>query len=115
MIKIILIGLASGFVSGLFGAGGGLIVVPGLIHILKFDERVARGTSIFVILPLVFISALFYIKKSFIDWNLGLKIILGGCMGGYLGSKLLKKLPVMLIKISFIVFVIFVSVRMIIS
>lgn len=115
MFKIILIGLISGAISGFFGAGGGLIVVPCLIHILKFDERIARATSIFVILPLVITSAVFYTKNSYMDWNLGINIILGGSIGGYIGSKLLTKLPEMLIRISFIMFAIFVSVRMILS
>ena len=113
MLKIILIGIISGIISGFFGSGGGLIVVPSLIHILKYDERIARGTSIFIVLPLVITSSFFYIKNSNIDWNLGIKIIISGCIGGFLGSRLLTKLPEMLIKISFIIFAIFVSVRMI--
>ena len=52
-IKNSIIGLLAGIVSGLFSTGGGMILVPAFIHLLKMEDTQARGTSIFCILPMV--------------------------------------------------------------
>lgn len=115
MIKNIIIGLIAGFISGLFGAGGGLIVVPALIHFLDFDEKKARATAIFIIFFLVLTSSFFYIKNEFIDVSLSLKLIPFGIVGGYIGALILKKVPDMFLRISYAIFVVYVAVRMIAS
>lgn len=72
MLKKILIGLFAGIVTGLFGAGGGMILVPAFTYIFKMEERSARATSIFCILPFVCVSGFFYLKASYIDWKISL-------------------------------------------
>lgn len=67
MLKKISIGLIAGIISGLFAAGGGMIVVPALIHIFKLEDAKARATSVFAILPMVVVSGLFYYKNDYID------------------------------------------------
>ena len=101
-------------ISGLFAAGGGMIVVPAFVHIFKLDEAEARATSVFSILPMVITSGLFYYNNNYINWNIGIKCAIGGIIGGFIGSKLLKKLPDKVLKIIFIVFLIYVSIKMII-
>lgn len=113
MIKKICIGVFAGFVSGLFASGGGMIVVPSLIHLLNFNEKQARATSVFVILPMVITSGFFYMHGNFIDWNIGIKCAIGGMIGGYAGSKLLKKLSNQILKILFTIFLSYVSIKMI--
>lgn len=113
MIKKILIGLIAGLVSGFFATGGGMIVVPALVYLLSVDESKARATSVFVILPMVITSGIFYYKNDYIDWKIGILCAIGGIIGGYVGSKLLKKLPDKYLKIAFTFFLIYVSVRMI--
>lgn len=81
MLKKIIIGTLAGVVSGLFGAGGGMILVPAFIHLLKIDEKRARATSVFAILPMVLTSGFFYMQAKFIDWNLGIKCAIGGAVG----------------------------------
>ena len=71
MIKKILIGLVAGLVSGFFATGGGMIVVPALVYLLKTSEQEARATSLFVILPMVITSGIFYYKNDYIDWKIG--------------------------------------------
>ena len=114
MIKKILLGISAGIISGLFAAGGGMIVVPAFVHIFKLDEAEARATSVFSILPMVITSGLFYYNNNCINWNIGIKCAIGGIIGGFIGSKLLKKLPDKVLKIIFIVFLIYVSIKMII-
>lgn len=114
MIKKILVGIIAGFISGLFAAGGGMIVVPAFVHIFKMDEAEARATSVFAILPMVITSGLFYYNNNYVDWTLGIKCALGGIIGGFIGAKLLRKLSDKVLKILFIIFLIYVSIKMII-
>ena len=106
MIKKISLGIVAGFISGLFAAGGGMIVVPAFVHIFKLDEAEARATSVFAILPMVITSGLFYYNNNFVDWSIGIKCAIGG--------KLLKKLSDKILKILFIIFLVYVSIKMII-
>ena len=114
MIKKISLGLIAGFISGLFSAGGGMIVVPALVHIFKLDEAKSRATSVFVILPMVIASGLLYYNNNFVDWSIGIKCAIGGLIGGVIGAKLLKKLSDKVLKIVFVVFLSYVAIKMII-
>ena len=114
MVKKIVIGLMAGIVSGLFATGGGMIVVPALVYLLGVEEAKARATSLFVILPMVITSGIFYYQNNYIDWKIGILCATGGMIGGFLGSKYLNKIPTIYLKISFTVFLIYVSIRMII-
>ena len=111
----VIIGILAGIVSGLFSTGGGMILVPAFIYLLKIDDTKARGTSVFCILPMVIASSIFYYKGNYIDWEIAVLCAIGGAIGGYIGAKLLKKLPERILKISFTVFLIYVSFRMITS
>lgn len=115
MIKKIIIGLMAGMVSGLFATGGGMIVVPALVYLLEVEDAKARATSLFVILPMVVTSGIFYYKNDYINWKIGCLCAIGGMIGGYLGSKYLKKIPVLYLKISFTIFLVYVSIRMMIQ
>ncbi len=114
MIKKFSLGIIAGFISGLFAAGGGMIVVPAFVHIFKLNEAEARATSVFAILPMVITSGLFYYNNNYVDWSIGIKCAIGGIIGGFIGSKLLKKLSDKVLKIIFIMFLIYVSIKMII-
>lgn len=113
MLKKIIIGLCAGVVSGLFATGGGMIVVPALVYLLGLEEGKARATSLFVILPMVITSGIFYFKNNYINWKIGILCAIGGMIGSFLGSKFLKKIPEIYLKISFTIFLIYVSIKLI--
>ena len=115
MFRKILVGLIAGTISGLFAAGGGMIVVPALIHLFKIEDSKARATSVFAILPMVVASGVFYYKNDYVDWNLGIKCAIGGIIGGVIGAKLLKKMPTKVLRILFIIFLTYTSIKMIIA
>ena len=69
MFKKASIGLLAGIVSGLFSTGGGMILVPAFIYLLKMEDSKSRGTSIFCILPMVITSSFFYYKGHYINWE----------------------------------------------
>ncbi len=113
--RLSLIGFIAGLISGFFSTGGGLILVPAFLYLLEIDSQKARGTSVFCILPMVLTSSIFYYKGNFINWKVAILCGIGGAVGGYIGAKLLKKLPEKYLKIAFTIFLIYVSLRMIIK
>ena len=77
MLKKIIIGLFAGLVCGFFGSGGGMILVPAFVHILGLNEKQARATSIYAVLPMVCTSIIFYLQANYIDWNIRYKMCFG--------------------------------------
>lgn len=115
MLKRILVGLVAGIISGLFTAGGGLIIVPALIYTLKLEPKKARATSLFCMLPMVLTTAMFYGQSDFINWNIGIKCAIGGVLGGIIGAKLLNHLQEKYLKIAFTLFLIYAGFNMILK
>lgn len=90
-IAVILAGLAIGVVTGLFGAGGGMLTVPALTFIAKFDEKHSHATAIAVILPLCLISSVVYALGATFENGVVLPTVIGVTIGGAIGAFLLKK------------------------
>ena len=111
-IKLALIGMIAGFVSGFFSTGGGLILVPAFMYLLKLESNKARGTSVFCILPMVITSSFFYYQGHFIDWKIAILCAIGGTIGGYIGAKSLKIIPEKYLKIAFTIILAYVAFRM---
>jgi len=88
-LKFAVIGLVTGIANGLFGSGGGTIVVPAMVLLLKEEEHVAHATAISIILPLTLVSAFIYVSNSYIDWNLTVKTMLGGIVEDIWGQSFL--------------------------
>ena len=109
----IMIGMFSGFISGFFGSGGGLILVPAFSYINRLDEKKSRATSIFCILPIVVISFFIYMNQKNFDWNIGIKSAIGGTIGAVVGSFLLEKLNNQVLNGIFVIFLIYTAVRMV--
>lgn len=99
--KHILIGLVSGVLNGLFGAGGGSIVVPAMEFFLKIDEKKSHATAILIILVMSIVSSIFYIWDGFFDFGIWMPVTLGGVFGGMLGAKVLSKISGRWLKIIF--------------
>ena len=109
----ILIGFLAGIISGLFASGGGMILVPAFVYLLKLKEVESRATSVICILPMVVTSGIFYYTNNYIDWKMGLVCAIGGVVGGIVGAKLLNKLSEEYLKIAFTIFLIYASYKMI--
>ena len=85
--KHILIGAVSGFLNGLFGSGGGCVVVPAMELILKMDAKKSHATAIAVILVMSTVSSFFYIRNGYFDFGLWLPVTIGGIFGGLTGEQ----------------------------
>ena len=113
MIKKIIVGILAGLTCGLFGTGGGMILVPSFVYMLKINSKRARATSLCCMLAMVIASSIFYYKNNYINWKTGLLCAIGGIAGGYFGAKLLKKVSDYILKIFFICFLIYASCSLI--
>ena len=85
---LIIIGLISGLLSGVFGIGGAIIVIPALVFIIGLSQHQAQGTSLAFMLPPVGILAAWnYYKEGYINWKIALVLSLTFFIGAYLGSR----------------------------
>lgn len=109
---IYIIGLVGGVIGGLFGSGSGMIILPGIITFLKEDEYKARGTTLLIVLAITITSSFFYYKNNYIDWQSAILTSLGGIIGGFLGAKIMKKIPKFWLSITFYLFMIFIGMKM---
>ena len=109
-----LIGILTGVISGFFGSGGGMILVPIFSHFLKLDEVKSRASTIFCITFMVITSSFFYMNQNFINFEVGVKCSIGGIIGGFIGSKLLMKLKSKYLELLFIIFLVYSGIKMII-
>ena len=88
---LIIIGLLGGILSGMFGIGGGVIMVPLMVFLLGFTQHQAQGTSLAVLsFPVAFMAAYNYYKsgENVVDWKFAAIIAISFVLGGYLGSKM---------------------------
>lgn len=88
--KCIVAGGLAGGLNGLFGAGGGLVLVPLFIHWLKMEEKHAFATSVAVILPLSIVSYVLFCMQGGNVWEEALPYLVGGVIGGLLSAKLFR-------------------------
>ena len=109
-IKIIIVGILTGFLCGLFASGGGLILVPSFVYIFKQSEKKARAMSVFCILPMVIASLCLYNKAEYINWKTGIMCGIGGIIGGAIGANLMKKIKDKYLILIFIVFLIYAAI-----
>ncbi|MDR0782143.1 MAG: sulfite exporter TauE/SafE family protein [Propionibacteriaceae bacterium] len=86
---LIALGLVAGLFSGLFGVGGGLIVVPALGVLLKIDHKLAVGTSLMAIVPACTVGIISYAVTDSVNWTAGLIVAVGAVVGAQVGAKLL--------------------------
>jgi len=108
-----LTGLVTGFVNGLFGSGGGILLVPALQKFFKLEQHKSHATALAIILPISVLSAFIYVKGGSVDWRAVLFVTLGGVPGGYVGALLLNKIPTKWLHKIFGAFIIVAAIRMV--
>jgi len=88
-----LIGCSAGFVSGLLGIGGAVLIVPGLVYICGFSQKMAQGTSLCVLLPpLGLFAAMEYYKEGKVNVTAAVIIIVFFLIASFFGSKLANRI-----------------------
>lgn len=112
-IKNTIIGICTGFINGLFGSGGGTLLVPILNNISKVEEHKSHATALSIIIFLTAASSVIYVSDGVYDINLTLKVAAGSIIGGIVGAKLLCKVTGKFLRISFGVIMIIAALRMV--
>ena len=112
MIKLLLIGLVGGFLSGLLGVGGGVIFVPLLTYFVNKDFKINTGISSLAVVFVATASSATYILNGFsLNVNI-LYLVLGGILGGYIGSKITELVKTVVLQRIFSVLLFIVATRM---
>ena len=111
-VRLALIGLVAGFMSGLFGVGGGILLVPALMLLVSFDPRTAAGTSLAAIVPMSIVGVISYAINDSVDVVAAVLLAAGAIVGAQVGTHLLSRLPRRALRWAFIVFLLVVIVSL---
>lgn len=112
VLSCIGIGLAAGLLSGLFGVGGGTVIVPMLLLLLRFDQRLAAGTSLAAIVPTATVGVISYATHGSVAWIPALILAAGSVVGAQIGTWLLARLPQNALRWGFVGFLVVVIVML---
>lgn len=106
------IGLVSGVFSGLFGVGGGVIMIPAMVYLLHLPVKTAIGTSLAVIVPTAIAGSFKHIQVGNVDFRIVLLIIPLAMVGGFGGAWLASQIPAETLKRVFGGFIVCVGAHM---
>lgn len=110
LIAFLVVGIAAGLLSGLFGVGGGTIIVPGLL-LCGLGQRRASATSL-AAMPLASLGGIIsYAISGNVNWAMGVLVIIGSISGAVVGARLLQKLREKYLRWAFAVFVLIIIVQ----
>ena len=106
------IGLLAGLLSGLFGVGGGTVIVPLLVLLLAFDQRLAAGTSLAAIVPTATVGVISYAASGSVAWIPALILAAGAVVGAQIGTRLLPRISQTALRWGFVGFLVVVIVSL---
>lgn len=101
----LLIGACAGLLSGLFGVGGGILLVPALVAVLGMDQRRAAATSLVSIMPAALVGAISYGLRGEVSLSAAALLVAGSLAGTQIGVRLLHRLPTRALRWIFVGFV----------
>ncbi|MEW1962181.1 sulfite exporter TauE/SafE family protein [Microbacterium sp. NPDC077644] len=111
-LTFIVIGMLAGLLSGLFGVGGGTVIVPLLVLMLHFDQRLAAGTSLAAIVPTASVGVISYAASGSVAWIPALILAAGAVVGAQIGTRLLPRISQNALRWGFVVFLVIVIVSL---
>lgn len=110
IIVLIVVGMLVGVLSGMFGIGGGTVIVPALVW-LGLSQRNAAATSMLAIVPTAISGVVSYAAGGNVDWLAAALLFCGMFVGGQIGSWLLSRLPELVLRWIFVAFLVFVVIN----
>ena len=116
LLILIVIGIVTGFMAGMLGIGGAIIMIPALVYFLGITQQTAQGTSLAVMLPPIGILAAYnYYKAGQVNIKFALILAAFFLVGSFFGSKLALNIPQALLKKIFGVLLLLVAAKMLLS
>jgi len=113
-IAYIALGLIAGIFSGIFGLGGGIILIPALVFLFGLTQHQAQGTTLAIMIPPIgLLAALRYYQSGNVKLGLAALVCIGFLIGGYFGAGFVQGLPDLVLKKMFGFFLLIVSLQMI--
>jgi len=113
ILILLFIGLLAGFMSGLLGIGGGIVIIPALVYLLGYSQQNAQGTSLGLLLPPIGILAVLnYHNAGFVNIKAAAIMCITFIIGSYITSKIAVELPETIIKKMFAVFLLFYAAKL---
>nr|WP_314841177.1 sulfite exporter TauE/SafE family protein [uncultured Microbacterium sp.] len=106
------IGLTAGLLSGLFGVGGGTVIVPLLVLFLHFNQRLGAGTSLAAIVPTATVGVISYALTDSVAWIPALILAAGAVVGAQIGTRLLPRISQTVLRWFFVGFLVVVIVSL---
>jgi hypothetical protein len=111
-----LLGLIAGSLSGLLGIGGAVVIIPALVYVFGYEQKLAQGTTLLLMIPPIgLLAAMQYYKAGDADIKAAILIAAFFFVGGLLGGKLATSLDPVLMRRIFSIFLIGVAIKMIIE
>jgi uncharacterized protein len=108
------LGLIAGTFSGMFGIGGGTILIPGLVFLAGLSQHEAQGTTLAImLLPIGLLAVMRYYHSGHVRLSIAAFICLGFLIGGLLGANIAEALPNLVLKKAFGVFLMIVAAYMV--
>jgi uncharacterized protein len=116
VLLLLFIGSIAGFLSGVFGIGGGVVIMPALVYFAGFDQHRATGTSLAVLLPPIGLgAAIEYYRHGAVDVRAALIVAVGVLVAAWLSAMVANRLPGSYLRLAFGVFVIGLGISMVMS
>jgi uncharacterized membrane protein YfcA len=113
MLPLVTLGLVAGFFGGLLGIGGGVVIVPWLVLLLRFSQHLAQGTSLTALLLMSLAGTISYLVLGHGNMVLGLEMGAGGVLGALLGTRLAHRVNGRVLRFAFSAVLVYVGVRMV--
>lgn len=101
VVRILLIGLTAGTLSGLLGIGGGLIIVPALMFAVLVPQRIATATSLAAVAPIAIVGSLLFGTSGSVALATALILAVCSVIGSQAGTRLLRRTPDVLLRRAF--------------
>ncbi|MDJ0923788.1 MAG: sulfite exporter TauE/SafE family protein [Acidimicrobiia bacterium] len=111
-LGFVVLGLGTGVLASTLGVGGGIIFVPALVVFFGFEQHVAQGTSLAVILPTAIVGTYLHSKRGRVEWRVALLVAVGGIVGGLLGAAGALALDPDLLRRLFAALLVVIAIRM---
>lgn len=106
------VGVLAGFLAGLFGVGGGILIVPGLVFLLRMEQRLAHGTSLAAIVPIAAAGVLGFALAGSVDWAVTVPLTLGAGVGAVVGTRVLQRLTTRALTLAFALLLLLTAARL---